>query len=101
MILEEEPWNMSVDGKEEKKKEVVQYINKVENKEEKEEPKKLDTANKLRELERTVQQLSKRLHRTNSFRQERKLPSKDLVCFQCHQPGYRMRDCPKPIQGGV
>ena len=95
LILEEEPWEMSPDRKENGKEEVVQHVAKRPVEEVRKEVNKTSPQSEIEELRRTVQRMAKRVYRTNNNeRQERRPKKGEIICFQCHQPGHKKIDCP-------
>jgi hypothetical protein len=95
LILEEEPWKMPPDIKENGKEEVIHHVAKQPVEQVKKETEKMKPQSEIEELKRTVQRIAQKVYGTsNNERQERRPRRGETICYQCHQPGHKKIDCP-------
>ena len=100
LILDEEPWEMPPDTKEDKE-EVIQQINKKPMG--KDEVDKKEPSSEMEDLRRSLSRLNKKVFGSNNREPERR-PYKreirnrpfrnEIECYQCHQTGHKKINCP-------
>ena len=100
LILEEEPWKMSPDVKDNEKEEVVQHVTKKPAEEAKKEIDRTNSQSEIEGLRRTVQRMAKKVFGANDNEKLERGPRRgETICYNCHQPGHKRISCPRLQKG--